>query len=91
MAGGSVAGPRGRGGKFNKPTRGGGKHYSRSLQPVDADGNQVSMWSAGAADERSEDDSEEESSEEESDHAGPSKATADVENRDDPQGPEKGP
>ncbi|KAF5136742.1 uncharacterized protein G6M90_00g043010 [Metarhizium brunneum] len=83
MAGGSAAGSRGRAGKFNKPTRGGGKHYSRSLQPVDADGNQVSMWSAGAADERSEEDSEEESSEEESDDAGPSKATADAENRDD--------
>ncbi|OAA49568.1 Casein kinase substrate, phosphoprotein PP28 [Metarhizium rileyi] len=85
MAGGSTTGPRGRAGKFNKPTRGGGKHYSRSLQPVDADGNQVSMWSAGAADENSDgqDDSEEEDSDEDSDDAGPSKTAAEVENRDD--------
>lgn len=43
------------------------------------------MWSADAADERSneEEDSEEESSEEESDNADPSKAAADSENRDD--------
>ncbi|KID96670.1 Casein kinase substrate, phosphoprotein PP28, partial [Metarhizium majus ARSEF 297] len=94
MAGGSAAGSRGRAGKFNKPTRGGESFKAPDANPkplpcagpggpVDADGNQVSMWSAGAADERSEEDSEEESSEEESDDAGPSKATADVENRDD--------
>ncbi|KAL3952277.1 hypothetical protein ACCO45_013994 [Purpureocillium lilacinum] len=43
MAGGPSATAARRGGKFNKPSRGGGKHYSRGLQPVDADGNQISM------------------------------------------------
>ncbi|KHO01066.1 Casein kinase substrate, phosphoprotein PP28 [Metarhizium album ARSEF 1941] len=84
MAGGSAA-PRGRAGKFNKPTRGGGKHYSRSLQPVDADGNQVSMWSSGAADEPSDEEgsAEESSQEEEGDAADPSNAAAEAESRDD--------
>ncbi|KAL4973230.1 casein kinase substrate phosphoprotein PP28-domain-containing protein [Aspergillus desertorum] len=36
--------PRGRGGKFSKPSRGGGKHFSRDIQTVDKDGNLVSMW-----------------------------------------------
>ncbi|OAR00633.1 hypothetical protein LLEC1_02002 [Akanthomyces lecanii] len=54
---------RGRGGKFKKYTRGGGRHFSRDLQPADAEGNKVSMWSADA---RHSDEDEEESSEEES-------------------------
>lgn len=35
---------RGRGGKFNKHKRGGGKHYSRDLQPLNADGEIMGMW-----------------------------------------------
>ncbi|KAK3321637.1 casein kinase substrate phosphoprotein PP28-domain-containing protein [Apodospora peruviana] len=65
----------------------GGKHFSRDLRPLDADGNEISMWSAGAQkkknlddsdeEEDSEEDSEEESSEEESDeNAGPSGSAA---------------
>ena len=56
----------------------GGKHFSRDLRPLDADGNEIDMWSAdakkkGSSDEDSEEDSEEEESEEEdSDDAGPS-------------------
>lgn len=79
MAGGGPgANSRGRGGKFKKYTRGGGKHFSRDLRPLDADGNEIDMWSAdakkkGSSDEDSEEDSEEEESEEEdSDDAGPS-------------------
>ncbi|KAK0725314.1 casein kinase substrate phosphoprotein PP28-domain-containing protein [Lasiosphaeris hirsuta] len=80
--GGPGANSRGRGGKFKKPVRGGGKHYSRDLRPLDADGNEVSMWSVGANkkkgaiaedsdEEESEESSEEESEESESDDAGP--------------------
>ncbi|GJN71570.1 casein kinase substrate phosphoprotein PP28 [Purpureocillium lilacinum] len=79
MAGGPSATAARRGGKFNKPSRGGGKHYSRGLQPVDADGNQISMWSADSQkrEEGDEEDSEEESSEEESEEeGGPSNAAA---------------
>ncbi|KAH6847386.1 casein kinase substrate phosphoprotein PP28-domain-containing protein [Chaetomium sp. MPI-CAGE-AT-0009] len=78
MAGGGPgANSRGRGGKFKKYTRGGGKHFSRDLRPLDADGNEIDMWSADAkkkgSDEDSEEDSEEEESEEEEDDdAGPS-------------------
>lgn len=53
----------------------GGKHFSRDLRPLDADGNEVSMWSEDAqAQLAAPDDHEEsESSEEESeDEAGPS-------------------
>jgi len=56
----------------------GGKHFSRDLRPLDADGNEIDMWSADAqrklagSDDDSEEDSEEESSEDESDDAGPS-------------------
>lgn len=59
--------PRGRGGKFSKPTRGGGKHFSRDLQPLDKDGNALGMWRdpAEKKDETSSEE-EEESSEEES-------------------------
>ncbi|KAH8174846.1 casein kinase substrate phosphoprotein PP28 domain-containing protein [Sarocladium implicatum] len=69
---------RGRGGKFKKYTRGGGKHFSRDLQPVDSDGNQISMWAKdgqkNGGDESSEEESSEEDSDEDSDEgAGPSK------------------
>ncbi|KAL2144721.1 hypothetical protein VTI28DRAFT_8659 [Corynascus sepedonium] len=83
MAGGGPgANSRGRGGKFKKYTRGGGHHFSRDLRPLDADGNEISMWAVDAQQKRPEDDSEEgseeeeESSEEESDDdgAGPSSA-----------------
>lgn len=40
----SSAGGRGRGGKFNKVKRGGGKKFSRDLQPLNADGEVVGMW-----------------------------------------------
>ncbi|KAK4919277.1 hypothetical protein LTR66_016813, partial [Elasticomyces elasticus] len=56
---------RGRGGKFNKAKRGGGKSFSRDLQPIDKDGAQVGMWRDPEQDP--EESSEEESSEEESD------------------------
>ncbi|PNY24400.1 Uncharacterized protein TCAP_05666 [Tolypocladium capitatum] len=74
-----------RGGKFNKPTRGGGKHYSRSLQPVDAEGNHISMWSADSknrSDDEDEDSSEESSEEEGGGDADASKPVADA-NRED--------
>ncbi|KAJ5210306.1 hypothetical protein N7491_010112 [Penicillium cf. griseofulvum] len=66
--------PRGRGGKFSKPSRGGGKHFSRDLQPLDKDGNQMGLWrepgeqikSSGDEDSSSEEESSEESSEDES-------------------------
>ncbi|KAI1302914.1 hypothetical protein F5Y03DRAFT_191461 [Xylaria venustula] len=73
------AGSRGRGGKFKKFTRGGGKHFSRDLRPLDADGNEVSMWSESAQkresddDDDSEEDSEEDSEDSDDDSdAGPS-------------------
>ncbi|RDA85582.1 hypothetical protein CP532_5376 [Ophiocordyceps camponoti-leonardi (nom. inval.)] len=89
MAGSNTAAGARRAGKFNKPTRGGGKHFSRSLQPVDADGNQVSMWSTGSRngsdkDEDQDSDSENSSEEDEDDKgAGPSKPSAADNNRDD--------
>ncbi|KAH7154868.1 casein kinase substrate phosphoprotein PP28 [Dactylonectria estremocensis] len=63
---------RGRGGKFKKYTRGGGKHFSRDIRPLDADGNEVSIWAADGKTKDDEDsdedtDSEEEDSEEDSD------------------------
>lgn len=73
MAGGPGANSRGRGGKFRKFTRGGGKHFSRDLRPVDSEGNEISMWSAGAKkddDDDSEEDEEEDSDEEDSDEEG---------------------
>ncbi|PHH81263.1 hypothetical protein CDD82_1163 [Ophiocordyceps australis] len=91
MAGGSgtsAAGGR-RAGKYNKPTRGGGKHYSRSLQPVDSDGNLISIWSANSqhGSEGSQDPDEDESSSDDQDNsgAGPSSAviTGTTENRED--------
>lgn len=42
----------------------GGRHFSRDLQPADAEGNKVSMWSADA--QHSDEDDSDESSEEES-------------------------
>lgn len=43
---------------FSAPSPG-GKHYSRGLQPVDANGNQVSIWSADSRDRSAgEDDSD---------------------------------
>ncbi|KAI8302790.1 28 kDa heat- and acid-stable phosphoprotein [Colletotrichum sp. SAR11_240] len=76
MAGGQPgSSSRGRGGKFRKFTRGGGKHFSRDLRPLDADGNEINMWSADTKKDDSgsdEDDSEEESEEEsDSDDAKP--------------------
>ncbi|KAK6509231.1 hypothetical protein TWF481_003990 [Arthrobotrys musiformis] len=67
--------PRG-GGKFSKPTRGGGKKFSRDVRPAeDAPG----MWDDGPREkeEESEEESEEEESEEESDdNAGPSASSS---------------
>ncbi|KAJ5469474.1 hypothetical protein N7539_009092 [Penicillium diatomitis] len=68
--------PRGRGGKFSKPTRGGGKKFSRDLQPTDKDGNPVSLWrekddgipSSSEEESSSEEDSEEESSSDDNDN-----------------------
>jgi hypothetical protein len=40
---------RGRGGKFNKVKRGGGKKFSRDLQPLNADGEVVGMWGVSAS------------------------------------------
>ncbi|CAG8941949.1 unnamed protein product [Penicillium salamii] len=66
--------PRGRGGKFSKPSRGGGKHFSRDLVGTDKEGNQMGMWrepqdkieSSGDEGSSSEEESSEESSEDES-------------------------
>jgi hypothetical protein len=67
--GGAAASSRGRGGKFKKYTRGGGKHFSRDLQPIDSEGNQISMWASGARKrgEDDDDDDDDDSDEEESD------------------------
>ncbi|KAG5913139.1 hypothetical protein E4U42_001422 [Claviceps africana] len=85
MAGGPSASARGRAGKFNKPSRGGGKKFSRELQPVDADGNQISMWATDAAADRSDEEEQdsEEDSEEDNDDQNASKAPAEAENRED--------
>ncbi|KAG5946759.1 hypothetical protein E4U53_006519 [Claviceps sorghi] len=85
MAGGPAASVRGRAGKFNKPSRGGGKKFSRDLQPVDADGNQISMWATDAAGDRSDEEEEdsEEDSEEDNDDQNASKAPLEAENRED--------
>lgn len=58
----------------------GGKHFSRDLRPLDADGNEISMWADNAEKKDGSDEdssSEEEESDEDSDgNAGPSfKAT----------------
>ncbi|PKY07711.1 MFS general substrate transporter [Aspergillus campestris IBT 28561] len=61
--------PRGRGGKFSKPSRGGGKHFSRDVQPVDKNGNPVGLWrdpeDAIPSSSEGEDSSQESSSEDE--------------------------
>ncbi|KAK3985626.1 casein kinase substrate phosphoprotein PP28-domain-containing protein [Cladorrhinum sp. PSN332] len=70
--GGGAASSRGRG-KFRKFTRGGGKHFSKNLRPLDADGNELGMWADAPAkdeDEDSEEGSSDEDSEEESDEEG---------------------
>jgi hypothetical protein len=62
----------------------GGHHFSRDLRPLDADGNEISMWNAGAKkkgsddDSSSEEDSDEESSEEDSDSDGSAKPAAEL-------------
>ncbi|CAG8133102.1 unnamed protein product [Penicillium olsonii] len=65
--------PRGRGGKFSKPSRGGGKHFSRDLAGTDKEGNQMGMWrepqdqiESSGDEDSSDEDSSEESSEDES-------------------------
>ncbi|KAK0101252.1 hypothetical protein ONS95_006431 [Cadophora gregata] len=64
--GGPPGGARGRGGKFKKFTRGGGKHFSKNLRPLDADGNEIEEKDPNASSsEEEETSSEEESSEEE--------------------------
>ncbi|KAK4463322.1 putative casein kinase [Cladorrhinum samala] len=78
--GGGATSSRGRG-KFRKFTRGGGKHFSKNLRPLDADGNEMGLWGDAPEkdeDEDSEEGSSEEGSEEESeeDDAGPSKPAA---------------
>ncbi|CAD6454999.1 735d7434-c02c-47da-b22c-2c4d8c0388ff [Sclerotinia trifoliorum] len=65
MAPGGPAAGRGRGGKFKKFTRGGGKHFSRDLRPLDANGNEIREKNADDSSSEEEEDSEEESSEEE--------------------------
>ncbi|QSZ31166.1 hypothetical protein DSL72_000729 [Monilinia vaccinii-corymbosi] len=65
MAPGGPAAGRGRGGKFKKFTRGGGKHFSRDLRPLDADGNEIRERNADDSSSEEEADSEAESSEEE--------------------------
>lgn len=83
MAGGDKPGAnsRGRGGKFRKFTRGGGKHFSRDLRPLDADGNEISMWSKDArkkdddSDEEEDSDESEEESEEDSEDSDAPKAS----------------
>ncbi|KAL4924671.1 putative MFS monocarboxylate transporter [Aspergillus undulatus] len=71
--------PRGRGGKFGKPSRGGGKHFSRDIQTVDKDGNPVSMWREPADDPETseEEDGSTKESESEEEEAGPSTSTRD--------------
>ncbi|KAI2634433.1 hypothetical protein GGS21DRAFT_517771 [Xylaria nigripes] len=71
------ANSRGRGGKFKKFTRGGGKHFSRDLRPLDAEGYEVSIWSEDAQqkegdeeDEEDEDEDSEEDSDDDDDDAG---------------------
>jgi hypothetical protein len=66
----------------------GGKHFSRNLQPIDSEGNPVSIWSKDGkqreenSSEESEEESEEESSEEETNQTAAAQATADA-NRED--------
>ncbi|KAF2087195.1 hypothetical protein K490DRAFT_66059 [Saccharata proteae CBS 121410] len=57
---------RGRAGKFTKPKRGGGKHFSRNLQPLNDEGEVMGMWGE-PRDKKDESSSEEDSSEGEED------------------------
>jgi len=50
----------------------GGHHFSRDLRPVDAEGNEISMWSADAQKKNGSGEEEDNSSEDESDDGGPS-------------------
>ncbi|KAI6244946.1 heat- and acid-stable phosphoprotein [Erysiphe necator] len=70
--GGPPGGGRGRGGKFKKYTRGGGKHFSRNLRPLDEDGNEIKRANdeASSSEEEEEDDDNDESSEEEPSETG---------------------
>ncbi|KAI5859952.1 hypothetical protein GGS23DRAFT_583204 [Durotheca rogersii] len=72
------ANSRGRGGKFKKFTRGGGKHFSRDLRPLDADGNEISMWSEDAQKADNDESEGEEDSDEEGSDAGPSQPNAEL-------------
>lgn len=82
MAGGAPgSSSRGRGGKFKKYTRGGGHHFSRNLQPLDAEGNAVSIWSVDKDSKKDDDDDSEEEDEdseeeEDSDDEDPAAAAA---------------
>ncbi|KAF2851086.1 hypothetical protein T440DRAFT_467827 [Plenodomus tracheiphilus IPT5] len=69
----SSAGGRGRGGKFNKVKRGGGKKFSRDLQPLNADGEVVGMWGEQPGKIAEESSEAESSSEEDSDSDSASK------------------
>ncbi|KAG7112282.1 hypothetical protein HYQ44_010477 [Verticillium longisporum] len=59
-----------------------GKHFSRDLRPVDSEGNEVSMWAAGAKEKASANASSDEEEEEEDD---------DSEEEDDSAAEDKGP
>ncbi|SZF02078.1 unnamed protein product [Blumeria hordei] len=63
--GGPPGSGRGRGGKFKKFTRGGGKNFSKNLRPLDAEGNEMAKLDADNNSEKEEDSSDEESLEEE--------------------------
>lgn len=66
----TMSSARGRGGKFNKAKRGGGKHFSRDLQPLNAEGEVMGMWGEQPAKVEEESSEEESSSEESSDEDG---------------------
>lgn len=62
--------------------RAGGKHFSRNLRPLDADGNEISIWAVDSKKAEEEEESSEEESEEESEdesgRAGPSHPEAEL-------------
>ncbi|TQS35242.1 hypothetical protein Golomagni_04342 [Golovinomyces magnicellulatus] len=64
--GGPPGAGRGRGGKFKKFTRGGGKHFSRDLRPLDSDGNEIKRENDKESSSSEEESSDEESEESES-------------------------
>ncbi|POS83597.1 hypothetical protein EPUL_003947 [Erysiphe pulchra] len=49
------SGGRGRGGKFKKYTRGGGKHFTRNLRPIDEDGNEIKKANDSSSEDEEED------------------------------------